>query len=405
MTTAAITGIGLITPAGIGRSSTWATTCAGRPTAARTAALDEAPVGFACTLPDTYDTNRLLGRRADRTMDRSTQLALVAAESALNDAGLTPALRQDARVAVIIGTAHGGTATIEHNHARLLDKGAGAINARFLPKGLVNMVSGHLSIELGVTGPNFVTSTACASGATAIGLGMTLLRANQVDIVITGGTDAAVTPLNVGGFHKLRALSTRGDDPKAASRPFDVDHDGFVMAEGAGILVLERPEDAAARRARPYAQLAGYGATADAHHPTAPHPDGAGAKEAIRAACDDAGLTPGDLSYINAHATSTPTGDAVEATVIGALAPDAAVSSTKGVTGHALGAAGAIEAAFAALAVRDQAAPPNANLENPIPEAKELNLITGGARSMPIPAALSNSFGFGGHNAALVFTQ
>lgn len=402
---ASITGIGLVTPAGIGRAANWATICAGRPTARVLDELNEAPVDFASTVPDTFDVDRLTGRRVSRHYDRSTQLALVAAQAALNEAHLTQAILGDARVAVIIGTAFGGVQTFEDNHARLMTGGPDAINARFLPKALVNMVSGILSIELGSTGPNMVVSTACASGATAIGIGLGLLRSNSADIVICGGTDASVTPLHVAGFHKLRALSrARRYPPARASRPFDRDHDGFVMAEGAGILILEREADAAARGITPYAKLAGYGATADAHHITAPHPEGHGAKAAIRAACRDAGLIPDEINHVNAHATSTPTGDAVEGTVIAGLVPNAAVTSTKGVTGHTLGAAGAIEAAYTALALRTQTVPPTANLDAPCDKARDLDLVTGSARPGRIDTALSNSFGFGGHNAVLAFT-
>lgn len=402
---ASITGIGLVTPAGIGRAANWAALCAGRSTVRTVDALKDAPVDFASTVPDTFDADRLTGRRVSRHYDRSTQFALVAARAALNDARLTPGLLDDARVAVILGTAFGGIQTFEDNHARLLAAGPEAVNARFLPKGLVNMVSGILSIELGATGPNMVVSTACASGATAIGIGLGLLRSHAADIVVCGGTEASVTTLHVAGFHKLRALTrARRYPPASACRPFDRAHDGFVMAEGAGILVLERDADAAARGRKPYARLAGYGASADAHHITAPHPEGRGAKAAIRDACHDAGLAPGEIDHVNAHATSTPTGDTVEAGVIADLMPNAAVTSTKGVTGHTLGAAGAIEAAYTALALRSQTVPPTANLSVPCAEAEALDLVTSGARAGRLEAAVSNSFGFGGHNAVLAFT-
>lgn len=402
---ASITGIGLVTPAGIGRAANWATVCTGRSTARPTDVLGEAPVRFASTVPGTFDVDRFVGRRVSRHYDRSTQFALVAARAALSEAGLAPAVLENARVAVIVGTAFGGTQTFEDNHARLMAAGPEAVNARFLPKGLVNMVSGILSIELGATGPNMVVSTACASGATAIGVGLGLLRCDMADIVVCGGTDASVTPLHVAGFHKLRALTcARKHPPASASRPFDRDHDGFVMAEGAGILVLERDTDAAARGARALARIAGYGASADAHHITAPHPEGCGAKAAIRAACRDAGLTPGEVDHVNAHATSTPIGDTVEAAVIADLTPGAVVTSTKGVTGHTLGAAGAIEAAYTALALRTQTVPPTANLHAPCARAGDLDLVTARARAARLDTAISHSFGFGGHNAALVLT-
>lgn len=400
-----ITGIGLVTPAGIGRAANWGRVCAGRPTARVVRELKEAPVNFASVVSDTFDTNRLIGRRVSRNYDRSTQFALVAARAALSDARVIRTTLDGARMAIIIGTAFGGVQTFEDNHARLMTGGPEKVSARFLPKGLVNMVSGILSIELGASGPSMVVSTACASGASAIGLGLSLLRSDAADIVVCGGTDASVTPLHVAGFHKLRALAdTSRFAPASASRPFDRDHAGFVMAEGAGILILEREADADARDARRYARLAGYATTADAYHITAPHPEGHGAKVAIRAACRDARLVPGDIDHVNAHATSTPTGDSAEASVIGDLMPKAAVTSTKGVTGHTLGAAGAIEAAYTALALYSQTVPPTANLDIPCEKAGDLDLVTRRARPGRFDTAISNSFGFGGHNAVLVFT-
>ncbi|WP_031466457.1 beta-ketoacyl-[acyl-carrier-protein] synthase family protein [Sciscionella sediminilitoris] len=400
-----ITGIGLVTPAGLGRAANWTWLCSAQPTARLTEKLDDAPVGLASTVPDSFDADRLLGRRVARQYDRSTQLALVAARAAVNEARLSPEVIAEARVAVVIGTAFGGTQTFEENHAALLNSGADAVNARFLPKGLVNMVAGILSIELRATGPTMVASTACASGATAIGIGAGLLRSGMADIVVCGGTDAGVTPLQIAGFNKIRALARGVDrEPSAACRPFDREHDGFVMAEGAGILVLERIEDARARGAEPFAKLAGYGASSDAYHVTAPHPKGHGARAAIRAACHDAGLAPEEVAHVNAHATSTPTGDAIEAAVLAELLPEAMVTAPKGVTGHTLGAAGAIEAAYTALALRAQAIPPTANLENPCDRAQGLDLVTKRVRRTRFDTALSNSFGFGGHNAVLVFT-
>ncbi|MFC3995063.1 beta-ketoacyl-[acyl-carrier-protein] synthase family protein [Nocardiopsis sediminis] len=403
---AAITGIGLVSAAGIGRAANWKAVCSGVPTADAVDALADAPVAFASTVPATFDADRLTGHRASRNYDRSTQFALVAGREALDDAGLTPSVLEDARVAVVVGTAFGGVRTFEEDHARLIADGPGAVTARFLPKALANMASGIPSIEFGATGPAMVVSTACASGATAIGIGLGLLRSGAADVVLAGGTDASVTPLHVAGFHKLRALSrARRFPPARASRPFDVGHDGFVMGEGAGIVVLERLSDAAARGARAYARLAGYGATSDAHHITAPHPDGRGAKEAIREACDDAGLVPADVGHINAHATSTPIGDAIEAGVVAEIAPNAVLTSTKGVTGHPMGAAGAIEAAYTALALHTGTVPPVANLDRPCERAKDLDLVMGGPRSQRVDTALSNSFGFGGHNAVLAFTS
>ncbi|RNL87632.1 beta-ketoacyl-[acyl-carrier-protein] synthase family protein [Halostreptopolyspora alba] len=402
---AAVTGIGLVTPAGIGRAPNWTAVCCGVPTADALDTLARSPVGFASTVPDGFDAVRLTGRRLSRRYDRSTQFALVAAQEALDDAHLTPAAMEEARVAVVMGTAFGGVRTLEDNHARLMAEGPDAVNARFLPNALANMVSGILSIELGTTGPAVVVSTACASGATAIGTGLGLLRSGAADVVVAGGTDASVTPLQVAGFDKLRALSRASRFPPAqASRPFDAEHDGFVIGEGAGVLVLERESDAAARGISLYARLAGYGTTSDAHHITSPAPDGRGAKEAIGQACRDGGLLPRDIAHVNAHATSTPTGDTVEAEVVAATTPTAVVTSTKGVTGHTMGAAGAIEAAYTALALHTRTVPPVANLGTPCAGAEDLDLVIGDARSQTLANAVSSSFGFGGHNAVLAFT-
>lgn len=404
-TPASITGIGLVTPAGIGRTSNWHTICTGEPTTRIHDSLAEAPVTIASTVPDRFDADRFTGRKVSRHYDRSTQLALVAAQAALSDAGATPSVRQDARVAVITGTAFGGVQTFEVNHAQLLKNGPGAVHARFLPRGLVNMTAGILALELEATGPNQVTSTACASGSTAIGTALDLLRTDRADIAITGGTDAPVTPLHIAGFHKLRALSrAEGYPPTFASSPFDKHHDGFVLAEGAGILILERDTDATARGTTPYAHLAGYGTTADAHHVTAPHPNGTGAKLALHDACHDAGILPSEIDHVNAHATSTPTGDAIEARLLTQETPDAVITSTKGVTGHTMGAAGAIEAAYTALSLHHQTAPPIANLHTPCEAAQNLNLAHGHRQRGQFHTALSTSFGFGGHNAALAFT-
>ncbi|GAA4897912.1 beta-ketoacyl-[acyl-carrier-protein] synthase family protein [Streptomonospora salina] len=400
-----VTGIGLVTPAGVGRASNWTAVCSGAPTAGPRGSLAHAPVGFASTVPDEFDAGRLTGRRRSRRYDRSTQFALVAAQEALDDARLTPTAMPKVRVAVVMGTAFGGVQTLEDNHARLMAEGPDAVNARFLPNALANMVAGILSIELGTTGPAMVVSTACASGATAIGTALGLLRSGAADVAVAGGTDASVTPLQVAGFDKLRALS-RGNrfPPAQASRPFDAEHDGFVIGEGAGVLVLERESDATARGISSYATLAGYGTTSDAYHITSPAPDGRGAKEAISRSCHDAGLLPRDIAHVNAHATSTPTGDAVEAGVVAATAPTAVVTSTKGVTGHTMGAAGAIEAAYTALALHTRTVPPVANLGTPCERAEDLDLVIGDARPHTFANAVSSSFGFGGHNAVLAFT-
>jgi 3-oxoacyl-[acyl-carrier-protein] synthase II len=292
----------------------------------------------------------------------------------------------------------------EDNHRRLLNHGAEQVRAMFLPKALVNMLSGAICLDLDARGPNMVVSTACASGATAIGLALSWLRERRCDVVLAGGAEAGTTPLFIAGFHKLRALSTH-HEPRKASRPFDSDHDGFVMAEGSAVLVLEREEDARARGARVWARVAGFGSAADAHHITAPHPAARGARAALHAALSDAGLTPADIQHVNAHATGTPIGDSVEATLLREELPQAAVTSTKGVTGHTLGAAGAIEAAYTALALHHRTVPPTANHDQPCLAADGLDIVSGAPRNVPgLHAAVSTSFGFGGHNAVLVLT-
>jgi 3-oxoacyl-[acyl-carrier-protein] synthase II len=278
------------------------------------------------------------------------------------------------------------------------------VSALLIPMLVPNMVAGQVAMEFGARGPNLVTATACASASTAIGVARDLLRSGACDVVLTGGTEAGLTPLSVAGFAQMGALSTRNDDPAAASRPFDVDRDGFVAAEAAGILVLERPQDAAARGARVRAHVAGYGASADAYHITAPDPEGRGAALAVRAAIADADLVPADIDHVNAHGTSTPLNDAAEAKMILEVVGDhPVITSTKGVTGHALGAAGAIEAAFTILSIEHGRVPPTANLESQDP-AVQLDVVAKAPRETTVRAALSNSFGFGGQNAVLTIT-
>lgn len=371
--------------------------------ASKDPALEGVSVDFSCRVPG-FDAVEQLGRKAARRLDRFVQLALVAAREALADAGLDPSTWDGARVGVVIGCGMGGAATWEAQHARMLAQGPDQVSPLLIPMLVPNMVAGHLAIEFGALGPNLVTATACASGATAIGVARDLVRSGACDIVLTGGTEAGLTPLSIAGFAQMGALSKRVDDPAAASRPFDVDRDGFVAAESAGILVLERADAATSRKAPIRAYLAGYGASADGHHITAPDPDGAGAARAMRAALADAGLTASDITHINAHGTSTPLNDAAEARTIGkVIGNHPTVTSTKGVTGHALGAAGAIEAAFTVLTVQHGLAPPTANLDAQDPEV-DLDIVAKAPREQRVGAAMSNSFGFGGQNAVLVVT-
>ncbi|MER6140505.1 beta-ketoacyl-[acyl-carrier-protein] synthase family protein [Streptomyces sparsogenes] len=398
----AVTGLGLVTPGGIGAGPSWEAVLDGRPTAAHDPELAGQPVRISCRVPD-FDPDRLLGGRRAHRLDRFVQLALVAAREAVADAGLDPATWDGGRVGVVLGCADGGPATVEAQHRVLLENPAW-VSPLLLPMQLPNMLAGQTAIEFGATGPNLVVATACASGASAIGTARDLLALGRCDIVVTGGSEAMITPLVMAGFAKMGALSRRDGDPATASRPFDADRDGFVAGEGAGVLVLERVADARARGARVRARISGYGATADAHHMTSPHPDGVGIEAALRAALADAGAGPGDVQHVNAHGTSTPLNDLAEGRMLHrVLTADPLVTSTKGVTGHLLGAAGAVEAAFGVLAVEHQLVPPTANLRTPDP-GLDIKLATA-ATATRIDLALSNSFGFGGQNAVLAITR
>lgn len=400
----AVTGIGLVTPAGIGTDASWQGVLGGVSAAAIDPHLEGIKSDISCRVPD-FDATTLLGRKAARRLDRFVQLALVAAREALADAQLDPQEWDAPRVGVVIGCGMGGAQTWEDQHTRMLEHGPAKVSAMLIPMLVPNMVAGQVAMEYGATGPNLVTATACASGATAIGTARDLIRAGTCDIVIAGGTEAGLTPLSVAGFAQMGALSERTDDPAAASRPFDVERDGFVPAEAAGLLILERTAHARARGVRSHARLVGYGASADAYHVTAPDPEGKGAGQAIRAALDDAGLGAGDVDHVNAHGTSTPLNDVSEArTVRRILGDEVAVTSTKGVTGHSLGAAGAIEAVFTVLAVKHDLIPPTANLDSQDPEI-ELDVVAKSPRETTVDVALSNSFGFGGQNAVLAVAK
>ncbi|GAB3281276.1 beta-ketoacyl-[acyl-carrier-protein] synthase family protein [Actinocorallia lasiicapitis] len=397
---AAVTGLGMVTSAGVGTGPSWDGIVAARPTAAPDPVLAEVPPGFSCRVP-VFDAELALGGRLAGRTDRFTHLALAAVREALADAGLGPVFADGARVGVVLGNALGGTATFEKQFSVLLAEGAHRMSPMLIPMMGVSMVAGHVAIDIGARGPNLVTVTACASGTTAIGTARDLLRTRQCDIVVAGGTEASLTPSIIAAFAKMRALSRRSDEPQRASRPFDINRDGFVAAEGAAVLILERPEDARARSASVRAFISGYGASADAHHPTSPDPAGRGAEQAIRAALADAGLDPGDVEHVNAHGTSTQLNDVTEADVLRRVFGDGPpVTSIKGVTGHALGAAGAIEAACTVLAVQHSLVPPTANLEKIDPRI-EVDVVMGKARRVQVRHALSNSFGFGGQNAVL----
>lgn len=402
---AAVTGIGMVTAAGIGTAEAWDRICLGGSTAAtRVPALAGTRADFGCAVPD-FDPAKLIGRRKALRLDRSSQFVLAAATEALADSGLDTSAWDGARVGVVLGSGIGGATAWEKQHHVLLDEGFDQVSPMLIPMLAVNMSAGYVAMECGARGPNFVTATACASGTTAVGIARDLLRAGTCDIVITGGTEACLIPSIVSGFSQMGALSGRIDDPTSASRPFDSGRDGFVPAEGAAVLILERAEDARARRAPIRAMVSGYGASADAYHATAPDPEGKGAELAVNSALRDAGLGPRDIGHVNAHGTSTPLNDVSEARMIKrVLGTHPAVTSIKGVVGHSLGAAGAIEAAVTALSVQHQKIPPTANLDSPDP-AVDLDLVTKAPRDTCIEAAVSNSFGFGGQNAVLLFTR
>ncbi|WP_201304892.1 beta-ketoacyl-[acyl-carrier-protein] synthase family protein [Streptomyces sp. GS7] len=399
----AITGLGLVTPAGIGADANWERIRAGRSAAAPDPQLAGLAVDFSCRVPG-FDANALLGRRTAWRLDRFVQLAMVAARQAVADAGHDPQSWDGTRVGVVMGNSLGGTATFEAQHRTYYDGAPDEVSALMIPMAMVNMVAGYLAMDHRIHGPSLVTASACASGAAALGIARDWLAAGLCDIVLAGGTESAISPATLTGLSRMGALSARRDDPATASRPFAADRDGFVAAEGAGVLVLERAADARARGARRYAHLTGFGASSDAHHATAPDPDGTGMTRALRTALRDAGVAPGDVDHVNAHGTSTPMNDLTESRALHrVLGSRPAVTSTKGVTGHTLAAAGAIEAAYTALALRHGVVPPTANATTLDPQV-EVDVVTGTARTTHLQVAVSTSLGFGGHNAALVLT-
>jgi 3-oxoacyl-[acyl-carrier-protein] synthase II len=351
-----------------------------------------------------FDVTRWVDRKEARRMDRFTQFGIAAAQMAIEDSGIDIVNGDATRVGVIIGSGIGGIQTLETQHQILMEKGPDRISPFFVPMMIVNMVTGMISMKFGAKGPTNSTVTACASGANAIGDGFRILQYGDADVMIVGGAEAPITPLAVGGFASMKALSTRNDDPARASRPFDAERDGFVIGEGAGIVVLETLEHAKARGARTYCEMAGYGYTADAHHITAPAPGGEGAARAMRAAMKDAGVGLDDIDYINAHGTSTPLNDPFETQAIraafGERANGVPVSSTKSMTGHLLGAAGGVEFIALALTHTHGKIPPTINYENPDPEC-DLDYVPNAAREVDVKVALTNSLGFGGHNVSL----
>ena len=406
----AVTGLGLLSPIGNSVQAAWRNALAGVSGAGAIDTFDTSAHSVKiAALVKGLEIEDYLDRREARRLDPFIQYGLVAGIEAVEDAGLAgldEATRR--RIGVAIGSGIGGIGTIEDTHSTLLKGGPRRVSPFFVPASIINMISGNLSIRYGFGGPNIAIVTACTTGTHNIGYGARTIQCGDADVMVVGGAEQATSPLTVAGFAAMRALSTRNDDAEHASRPWDRDRDGFVLGDGAGVLVLEEWDHARARGANIYCELAGFGMSGDAHHITSPPDDGAGAVAAMAHAMRDAELAPADIDYVNAHGTSTPQGDVAETLAIkaafGAAAAQVAISSSKSMIGHLLGAAGAVEGIFTALAVRDQVAPPTINLENPSEDC-DLDYVPNAAREMAINAALSNSFGFGGTNGTLIFKR
>lgn len=404
----AVTGIGIVSPLGLQRESSWRAALAAHAGVATITHFDASgwPVQIAAEVKG-FDAAALIEPKEQRKMARFIQFALIATAEALAHARLGSGALGE-RVGVYIGNGVGGLEVVEREHRRLCEAGPRKIAPSFVPASIDNLAAGHISIMFGARGPNLTVSTACASSAHAIGEAALAILNDRADMMICGGAEASITPLGIGGFAACRALSARNEAPAAASRPWDEQRDGFVMGEGAAVLILEDIEHARARGVEPIAVLAGYGASADGYHVTAPPADGEGAYRAMRAALLDADLAPAQIGYVNAHAASTPLGDTAESLAIerlfGADAKQVAVSSTKSMTGHLLGGAGALEAAFSILALRDQCLPPTINLQQASAQCR-LDYVPHQAREKRFDAAMSNSFGFGGTNASLIFER
>ncbi|CAM3327136.1 beta-ketoacyl-ACP synthase II [Halomonas lysinitropha] len=404
-----VTGLGLVTPVGNAVEESWASILAGKSGIAPIEHFDVSAFNtrFGGSVKG-FDISPYLNPKEARKMDLFIQYGMAAGAQAIEDAGIECHDGNADRIGVAIGSGIGGLPMIEHNHTALLNGGARRISPFFVPGSIINMISGNLAIQHGFRGPNIAITTACTTGTHNIGYSARTIAYGDADVMVCGGAEMATTPLGLGGFSAARALSTRNEDPAAASRPWDRERDGFVLSDGAGVIVLEEYEQAKARGATIYAELTGFGMSDDAYHMTAPPEDGHGAARSMRNAIRDAGIDPSAVDYINAHGTSTAHGDLAESRaveqVMGEAAKSVAVSSTKSMIGHLLGAAGAVEAVFSVLAIRDQVAPPTINLDNP-QDGCHLDYVPHTAREMKIDVSLSNSFGFGGTNGTLVFTR
>jgi len=404
-----VTGIGLVTPCGIGTDNVWNNILSGKSGIGPITRfdVDRFDTKFAGEVKD-FNPEDYVQPKEVKKMDLFIHYALAAAQIAVKDAGLDIGKEDSERVGVVVGTGLGGLPTIEKYHSVLLERGPGRITPFFIPMLIANEAPGHIAIQHGIKGPNLCIVTACATGAHSIGEACRIIQYGDADAMVAGGSEANLTPLTVGGFNAMKALSTRNSDPLKASRPFERDRDGFVVAEGSGIVVLEELEHAKKRGAKIYAEMSGYGYNGDAYHITAPCPDGDGFIRCIRMALKDAQLSPDDVDYINAHGTSTKLNDYVETLAIKEVFKEKAyktpISSTKSMTGHLLGAAGAIEAIFSVLSIRDQVCPPTINYENPDPEC-DLDYVPNTARNRAINVVMSNAFGFGGTNSTLVLRR
>jgi len=404
-----VTGVGMLSSVGIGTEAVWQALKANQCGIGPITSFDA--TDFNCRIAGevkNFDPGQFIEKKELKKVGRFIQFAIAASDFAMQHANYKVDPEEAERVGVYIGSGIGGFEVIEREHRNLLEKGPGRISPFFIPATIINLASGHVSIRNGAKGPNSATATACTSGAHAVGDSFRLIQRGDADVMICGGTEAAITPMSVGGFGAMRALSQRNDDPAGASRPWDKDRDGFIIGEGAGILILEEYEHAKKRGATILAEMVGYGMSGDAYHITSPCEDGDGGFRVMRNAIRDAGIEPHQIQYINAHGTSTPLGDVIETRavkrVMGDHAKKVAVSSTKSMTGHLLGGAGGLEAGITVLAIRDQIAPATINLQHPDEEC-DLDYIPHNSRPMPIEYALSNSFGFGGTNGSLVFKK
>ena len=404
-----VTGVGLVSSLGIGTQENWDGLLSGRSGIRTITHFD--PTEFASTIAgevQDFDPLQFISKKDVKKMDVFIQYALAASEFALLDANLSTDGELGTDVGVFLASGIGGFSTIEREHSALLKGGPRKVSPFFIPSAIINLASGQVSIRFGAKGPNSATCTACSASAHAIGDSLEIIRRGGAEVMIAGGSEAAITPLGVGGFASMRALSTRNDDPQRASRPFDREREGFIIGEGSGVVILEELERAQSRGAKIYCELVGYGMSADAHHMTAPAEDGAGAVRVMENAIKDAGISPSAIQYVNAHGTSTPYNDKTETFAIkqcfGEHAQNLSISSTKSMTGHLLGAAGGLEAGISALAIRHQVVPPTINQEVPDPDC-DLDYVPNEKRTLSIEYALSNSFGFGGTNACLVFKR